>query len=88
MIEQGKVDLLLQANPQERRLIFEEAAGISKYKQRKKEAQRKLEKVEQNLLRVNDIVAGGGEAASQREDPGRPGPHLPGVFTAACASCA
>jgi chromosome segregation protein len=57
MIEQGKVDLLLQSNPQERRLIFEEAAGISKYKQRKKEAQRKLEKVEQNLLRVNDIVS-------------------------------
>ena len=56
VIEQGKVDLLLQSNPQERRLIFEEAAGISKYKQRKKEAQRKLEKVEQNLLRVNDIV--------------------------------
>ena len=56
VIEQGKVDLLLQSNPQERRLIFEEAAGISKYKARKKEAQRKLEKVEQNLLRVNDIV--------------------------------
>jgi chromosome segregation protein len=56
MIEQGKVDLLLQSNPQERRLIFEEAAGISKYKARKKEAQRKLEKVEQNLLRANDIM--------------------------------
>jgi chromosome segregation protein len=56
IIEQGKVDLLLQANPAERRLIFEEAAGISRYKARKKEAIRKLERVEQNLLRLADIV--------------------------------
>ena len=47
---------LLEANPEERRLIFEEAAGISKFKARKKETQRKLEKVDQNLLRVTDIV--------------------------------
>src|ERR671921_1489613 len=56
VIEQGRVAALLEANPEERRLIFEEAAGISKFKQRKKEAQRKLEKVDQNLLRVRDIV--------------------------------
>src|SRR5687767_11526160 len=56
VIEQGRVAALLEANPEERRLIFEEAAGISKFKQRKKESQRKLEKVDQNLLRVNDIV--------------------------------
>ena len=56
VIEQGRVAALLEANPEERRLIFEEAAGISKFKARKKEAQRKLEKVDQNLLRVNDIV--------------------------------
>ncbi len=56
VIEQGRVDVLLQANPAERRLIFEEAAGISKYKVRKKEAQRRLERVNQNLLRVQDIV--------------------------------
>ncbi len=56
MIEQGRVDALLQANPQERRSIFEEAAGIAKYKARRKEAERKLERVEQNLLRVQDIV--------------------------------
>lgn len=56
VIEQGRVAALLEANPEERRLIFEEAAGISKFKQRKKEAVRKLEKVDQNLLRVNDIV--------------------------------
>ncbi|HSV16229.1 MAG TPA: AAA family ATPase, partial [Tepidisphaeraceae bacterium] len=56
VIEQGKVSAMLEANPAERRVIFEEAAGISKYKVKKKEAQRKLEKVDQNLLRVNDIV--------------------------------
>jgi chromosome segregation protein len=56
MIEQGRVDVLLQANPADRRLIFEEAAGISKYKVRKKEAQRRLERVNQNLLRLQDIV--------------------------------
>ena len=56
VIEQGRVAALLEANPEERRIIFEEAAGISKFKQRKKESQRKLEKVDQNLLRVNDIV--------------------------------
>lgn len=56
IIEQGQVALLLQSNPAERRLIFEEAAGISRYKARKKEAERKLERVEQNLLRIEDIV--------------------------------
>ncbi|MFH1417718.1 MAG: chromosome segregation protein SMC [Planctomycetota bacterium] len=56
VIEQGRVDVLLQANPADRRMIFEEAAGISKYKVRKKEAQRRLERVDQNLLRVQDIV--------------------------------
>src|SRR5215210_4370543 len=56
VIEQGRVAALLEANPAERRIIFEEAAGISKFKVKKKEAQRKLERVDQNLLRLNDIV--------------------------------
>src|SRR5205823_4727653 len=56
VIEQGRVAALLDANPEERRQIFEEAAGISKYKVKKKEAQRKLERVDQNLLRLHDIV--------------------------------
>jgi chromosome segregation protein len=56
VIEQGKVDVLLHSNPTERRTIFEEAAGISKYKARKKEAVRKLDRTEQNLLRVQDIL--------------------------------
>ncbi len=49
IIEQGKVDAMLLASPQERRVIFEEAAGVAKYKQRRIEAQRKLEKTEVNL---------------------------------------
>ena len=57
VIEQGRVSALLEANPAERRLIFEEAAGVSKFKVKAKEALRKLERVDQNLLRVNDVVA-------------------------------
>jgi chromosome segregation protein len=56
IIEQGKVDLMLRSNPVERRAIFEEAAGISKYKIRCKEAQRKLERTQQNLLRLQDLL--------------------------------
>ncbi|MFO8013793.1 MAG: chromosome segregation protein SMC [Phycisphaerae bacterium] len=56
LIEQGKVDVLLQSNPQERRLIFEEAAGISRYKAKRREAERKLARTEQNLVRLGDIV--------------------------------
>src|SRR3954467_8735383 len=56
VIEQGRVAALLEANPAERRLIFEEAAGTSKYKAKKKKGHRKLEKVDQNLLRVTDIT--------------------------------
>ncbi|NIP86010.1 MAG: chromosome segregation protein SMC, partial [Planctomycetales bacterium] len=56
IIEQGKVDVMLQASPRDRRLIFEEAAGISRFKAKKIEAIRRLERVEQNLLRLSDIV--------------------------------
>ena len=56
IIEQGRVDQILQANPTTRRLVFEEAAGISRFKARKAEAQRRLERVDQNLLRLRDIV--------------------------------
>ena len=56
VIEQGRVDGLLQSSPTERRTIFEEAAGISKYKARRREAERKLERTQQNLLRVADII--------------------------------
>src|SRR5258708_32704678 len=56
VIEQGKVGVLLQASPRDRRVIFEEAAGISRFKAKKIEALRRLERVDLNLLRLSDIV--------------------------------
>ena len=56
LIEQGKVDRLLQASAKDRRGIFEEAAGISRFKAKKVEAERRLQRVDQNMIRLNDIV--------------------------------
>jgi len=56
VIEQGKVDVMLQSSPRDRRMIFEEAAGISRFKAKKIESLRRLERVEQNLLRLSDII--------------------------------
>lgn len=56
IIAQGKVDVLLQASTRERRTIFEEAAGISRFKAKKLETLRKLERVEQNVQRLRDII--------------------------------
>ena len=56
LIEQGKVDRMLQANAKDRRAIFEEAAGISRFKAKKIEAERRLARVQQNLVRLGDIV--------------------------------
>jgi len=57
MIEQGRIDHILQADPEERRFLIEEAAGISKYKSQKDESIRKLARTENNLLRLADIVS-------------------------------
>jgi len=56
LIEQGKVDRLLQSSPKDRRSIFEEAAGISRFKARKAEAEKRLSRVDQNMVRLHDIV--------------------------------
>jgi chromosome segregation protein len=56
IIEQGRVDVLLQASTRERRVIFEEAAGISRFKAKKAESARRLERVDQNVQRLRDII--------------------------------
>ena len=56
IIEQGKIDEILSNKPADRRVIFEEAAGVLKYKKRKEEALRKLDKTHNNMARVADII--------------------------------
>lgn len=56
IISQGKVEAIFNSKPEERRGIFEEAAGVLKYKQRKKKAEQKLVETEDNLSRVQDII--------------------------------
>lgn len=64
VIGQNKIDEILNSKPEERRLLFEEVIGIARYKQRKKDAVRKMEDTEQNLTRVRDIIV---EIESQLE---------------------
>ena len=57
VMEQGRIDLLLAAKPEERRQVFEEAAGIARYRTRAAEAERKLHQTRQNMTQVNAIIA-------------------------------
>ncbi len=57
IVEQGKIGLIVSAKPEDRRMLIEEAAGITKFKARKKQAEKKMEMTQQNLLRVGDIVS-------------------------------
>src|SRR5215470_3262545 len=57
IIEQGRVGLIVSAKPEDRRLILEEAAGITKFKKKKQAAERKMEQTRANLVRVSDVVA-------------------------------
>ncbi|OGS21488.1 MAG: hypothetical protein A2252_07170 [Elusimicrobia bacterium RIFOXYA2_FULL_39_19] len=57
IFEQGKVELLTNAKPEDRRAFFEEAAGVSKYKVRREETLRKLDRIHQDMNRVNDIIS-------------------------------
>ena len=56
LIGQGKIGMVLSSKPDDRRYLFEEAAGIIKYKSRKRVAMRKLDSAEQNLLRLQDVI--------------------------------
>ena len=56
LIEQGRIDLVLSSRPEERRYIFEDAAGIIKYKSRKDAAVRKMDRADANLLRLQDTI--------------------------------
>ena len=57
LFEQGRIEQIISARPEDRRAVFEEAAGITKYKSQKREAMRKLDDTEANLLRVSDVIA-------------------------------
>ena len=56
IMAQGQIDLILSSKPEERRIVFEEAAGITKYKSQRREAMNKLALTEQNLVRVSDVI--------------------------------
>lgn len=57
IISQGQIDDIISTKPQDRRIIFEEAAGVLKYKKRKEEALRKLARTQENLNRANDVIS-------------------------------
>lgn len=57
VLEQGRIDAVLSANPQQRRAVFEEAAGISRYRQRRHEAELRLKHVAADMERVDDVIA-------------------------------
>jgi chromosome segregation protein len=57
IVEQGRIGQIVTARPEDRRLFIEEAAGITKYKKHRRDAERKMDQTRQNLLRVSDIIA-------------------------------
>ncbi len=57
IVEQGRIAEIVSAKPEERRILIEEAAGIGKYKARRREAESKIASTEQNLLRISDVLA-------------------------------
>ncbi len=79
IVEQGRIGQIVSARAEDRRMFLEEAAGITKYKQRRKQAERKMDLTRQNLLRINDIVVGDRPHARLAKAAGRQGGALPPV---------
>jgi len=75
IITQGQVDAILSSKGEERRAVFEEAAGINKYKTRKESAQRKLISAEQNILRISDLKIEVAEHIITLEDQAKKARH-------------
>ena len=73
IVGQGQLDAVLNARPEDRRAIIEEAAGILKFRKRREKAQRRLEATEGNLLRLTDLLARGAAPAPPARAPGRRG---------------
>ena len=73
VIELKMIETILSDKTDERRRLFEEAAGVTKYKHRRKAAYRKLESVQDDLVRVNDIVAEVQKAVNYARTPGAGG---------------
>ena len=79
IIEQGRIGQIVSSRPQDRRAIIEEAAGITKFKAKKKAAEKKLDQTRQNLMRVSDIVDRARQADGHAAPPGAEGRALPQV---------
>ena len=56
ILEQGKIDQILSTRPEDRRYIFEEAAGISRFKRQSREAERKIERTDENIVQVDTLL--------------------------------
>jgi chromosome segregation protein len=76
VIEQGKIGQILSSRPAERRALIEEAAGVTKYKARRRTAELKLEAAQQNLTRVDDIIFEVEKQRGRLEAAGRARPAL------------
>jgi chromosome segregation protein len=85
IMAQGQIDQILSSKPEERRVVFEEAAGITKYKSQRREAMNKLALTEQNLSRVSDVV-GRGRPPDRLVEAARP--RRPCVTSASVSACA
>ena len=70
IIEQGRIGLIVTAKPEDRRAFIEDAAGVSRYKARRKQAERRIQATEQNLLRITDITEELSDAAENARAPG------------------